>query len=160
MCGILGCVNFKFVPRSLDSISHRGPDGSGVKNFNINGHDVTLAHRRLSIVDVSENGAQPMASGDGNSFITFNGEIYNHDTLKPKMKFTQFKGHSDTETLVNYFNEHTISDLKDLNGIFGFAILDQAKKRLYVARDRFGVKPIYYYFKNNQLVFSSEVRPF
>ena len=160
MCGILGCINFKFVPGSLDSISHRGPDGSGVKNFKINSHDVTLAHRRLSIVDVSENGAQPMASGDGNSFITFNGEIYNHDTLKPKMKFTQFKGHSDTETLVNYFNEHTISDLKDLNGIFGFAILDQAKKRLYVARDRFGVKPIYYYFKNNQLVFSSEVRPF
>jgi len=160
MCGILGCINFKFVPGSLDSISHRGPDGSGVKNFNINNHDVTLAHRRLSIVDISENGAQPMASGDGNSFITFNGEIYNHDTLKPNMKFTQFKGHSDTETLVNYFNEHNISDLKNLNGIFGFAILDQAKKRLYIARDRFGVKPIYYYFKNNQLVFSSEVRPF
>jgi asparagine synthase (glutamine-hydrolysing) len=160
MCGILGCINFKFVPASLDSISHRGPDGSGVKNFNINSHDVTLAHRRLSIVDVSENGAQPMPSGDGNSFITFNGEIYNHQTLKPKMKFTQFKGHSDTETLVNYFNEHDVSELKNLNGIFGFALLDQAKKRLYIARDRFGVKPIYYYFKNNQLVFSSEVRPF
>ena len=161
MCGILGCINFKYKPESLDSISHRGPDGSGIKNFNINGHDVTLAHRRLSIVDVSENGAQPMPSGDGNSFITFNGEVYNHADLKPKMKFTNFKGHSDTETIVNYFNEVTVGcSLKNLNGIFGFAILDQKNKKLYLTRDRFGVKPVYYYFKNNQLVFSSEVRPF
>ncbi|MBL7742106.1 MAG: asparagine synthase (glutamine-hydrolyzing) [Chitinophagaceae bacterium] len=161
MCGILGCINFKYNPESLDSISHRGPDGSGIKNFTINGHEVTLAHRRLSIVDVSENGAQPMASGDGNSFITFNGEIYNHDTLKPKMAFKGFKGHSDTETLVNYFNEKDISGhLKDLNGIFGFALLDQKNKCLHIARDRFGVKPIYYYFKDNQLVFSSEISPF
>lgn len=161
MCGILGCVNFKFKPESLDSIDHRGPDGSGSKNFTINGHDVTLAHRRLSIVDVSENGAQPMASGDGNSFITFNGEIYNHADLKPKMKFNNFKGHSDTETLINFFNEVNIGcSLKYLNGIFGFAILDQKNQKLYLTRDRFGVKPVYYYFKNNQLVFSSEVRPF
>lgn len=161
MCGIFGCINFKYDPVSLDSIRHRGPDGSGVKNVTINGHNVTLAHRRLSIVDVSENGAQPMASGDGNSIITFNGEIYNHADLKPKMKFTNFKGHSDTETILNYFNEKNISThLKDLNGIFGFAILDQKNQKLYVARDRFGVKPIYYYFKNNQLVFSSEIRPF
>lgn len=161
MCGILGCINFKYAPASLESIHHRGPDGSGVKSFPVNGHDVTLAHRRLSIVDVSENGAQPMSSGDGNSFITFNGEIYNHDTLKPTMKFTAFRGHSDTETLVNYFNEQDIvRNLKNLNGIFGFAILDQKNKRLYIARDRFGVKPIYYYFKDNKLVFSSELRPF
>lgn len=161
MCGILGCINFKYKPESLDSISHRGPDGSGVKEFNINGHNVTLAHRRLSIVDVSENGAQPMASGDGNSFITFNGEIYNHAELKPKMKFTDFKGHSDTETIVNFFNEGNVGcSLKHLNGIFGFAILDQKNQKLYLTRDRFGVKPVYYYFKNNHLVFSSELRPF
>src|SRR5215471_5237347 len=149
MCGILGCINFRFSNESLDSISHRGPDGSGVKQFNINGHNVTLAHRRLSIVDVSENGAQPMASGDGNSFITFNGEIYNHADLKPKMKFTGFKGHSDTETIVNYFNEVNVPcSLKHLNGIFGFAILNQKNKKLYLTRDRFGVKPVYYYFKD------------
>jgi asparagine synthase (glutamine-hydrolysing) len=161
MCGILGCINFKYKPESLDSISHRGPDGSGVKHFAINGHDVTLAHRRLSIVDLSETGAQPMSSGDGNSFITFNGEIYNHADLKPKMKFTDFKGHSDTETIVNFFNEGNVGcNLKHLNGIFGFAILDQKNQKLYLTRDRFGVKPVYYYFKNNQLVFSSEIRPF
>jgi asparagine synthase (glutamine-hydrolysing) len=161
MCGILGSINFKFVPKSLDSISHRGPDGFGVKDFTINGHNITLAHRRLSIVDLSETGAQPMPSGDGNSFITFNGEIYNHDTLKPKMKFNNYRGHSDTETIVNYYNEVNVANnLKDLNGIFGFAILDQKNKKLYLTRDRYGVKPVYYYFKDNQLVFSSEIRPF
>ncbi|MBC7949825.1 MAG: asparagine synthase (glutamine-hydrolyzing) [Chitinophagaceae bacterium] len=161
MCGILGCINFNYKPGSLDSISHRGPDGSGVKKFAVGKHEVTLAHRRLSIIDVSENGAQPMPSGDGNSFITFNGEIYNHATLKPKMKFTAFRGHSDTETLVNFFNEQSIGgNLKELNGIFGFAILDIKNKKLFLTRDRFGVKPVYYYFKDNQLVFSSEIRPF
>lgn len=161
MCGILGTINFKFTTASLDSISHRGPDGYGKKEFDINGHQVTLAHRRLSIVDVSENGAQPMASGDGNSFITFNGEIYNHADLKPKMSYNSFRGHSDTETLVNFFNEHDPgTHLNLLNGIFGFALLDQKNRILYLTRDRFGVKPVYYYFKNNQLVFSSEIRPF
>src|SRR5258706_9113316 len=77
------------------------------------------------------------------------------------MKFTRFKGHSDTETLVNYFNEVNVAgNLKGLNGISGFAILDQQNKKLYLTRDRFGVKPVYYYFRNNQLVFSSEIRPF
>lgn len=161
MCGILGCINFNFKPESLKSISHRGPDGDGVKAFQINGHSVTLAHRRLSIVDVSENGSQPMFSGNGNSCIVFNGEIYNHDVLKAEIDHSRFKGHSDTETLVNYFNENdALKNLGKLNGIYGFAILDQAAQKLYLTRDRFGVKPVYYYFENNQLIFSSELRPF
>jgi asparagine synthase (glutamine-hydrolysing) len=161
MCGILGCINLKYDPKSLDSISHRGPDGHDAKHFTIKGHQVTLAHRRLSIVDVSENGKQPMSSTDGNSSITFNGEIYNHESLKPFIKEKNFRGHSDTETILNYFNENdVVSNLKKLNGIFGFAILDQANNKLYLTRDRFGVKPVYYYFENNQLVFSSEIRPF
>jgi asparagine synthase (glutamine-hydrolysing) len=161
MCGILGTVNFKYDTKSLDSISHRGPDGYGAKHFTINGNEVTMAHRRLSIVDVSESGAQPMFSGDGVSCIVFNGEIYNHETLKPSIKEKNFRGHSDTETIINYFNEQDINKiLKNLNGIFGFAILDQKANKLSVARDRFGVKPLYYYFENNQLIFSSEIRPF
>lgn len=161
MCGILGCINFKYDPKSLDSISHRGPDGHDAKHFTIKGHQITLAHRRLSIVDVSENGKQPMLSGDGNSCITFNGEIYNHETLKPYIKEKNFRGHSDTETILNYFNENSIvENLKSLNGIFGFAILDQKNNKLYLTRDRFGVKPVYYYFEGNQLVFSSEIHPF
>jgi asparagine synthase (glutamine-hydrolysing) len=161
MCGILGCVNFNFQPESLRSISHRGPDGDGVQAFEINGHNVTLAHRRLSIVDVSENGSQPMYSGNKNACITFNGEIYNHEVLKAEIDHSHFRGHSDTETLVNYFNEHDVlKNLDKLNGIYGFAIFDQAAQKLYLTRDRFGVKPVYYYFENNQLVFSSEIRPF
>lgn len=161
MCGILGVINFGFKTSSLDSISHRGPDGFGVKEFNAGTHKLTLAHRRLSIVDISENGAQPMYSTDGNSCIIFNGEVYNHQVLKDEIDHSAFRGHSDTETLVNYFNEHDpASNLKKLNGIFGFAIYDQKKNKLILTRDRFGVKPVYYYFENNQLIFSSEIRPF
>ena len=161
MCGILGCINFKYVPESLSSISHRGPDGHDSKHFTVNGHQLTLAHRRLSIVDVSDNGKQPMQTADGISCIVFNGEIYNHETLKPFIKEKNFRGHSDTETILNYFNENDIvKNLENLNGIFGFAILDQKNNKLYLTRDRFGVKPVYYYFENNQLIFSSEIRPF
>lgn len=161
MCGILGTINFEFKPESLKSISHRGPDGDGVQTFQTNGHTVTLAHRRLSIVDVSANGAQPMFSGNKQSCITFNGEIYNHDVLKNEIDHSHFKGHSDTETLVNYFNENNVlQNLDKLNGIFGFAIYDQENKKLYLTRDRFGVKPVYYYFEDNQVIFSSEIRPF
>jgi asparagine synthase (glutamine-hydrolysing) len=102
-----------------------------------------------------------MLTPDGKSCITFNGEIYNHETLKPSIKETRFRGHSDTETILNYFNENDIvKNLQKLNGIFGFAILDQQSNKLYLTRDRFGVKPVYYYFENNQVVFSSEIRPF
>jgi asparagine synthase (glutamine-hydrolysing) len=161
MCGILGCINFKYDPKSLDSIGHRGPDGHDAKHFTVNDHQLTLAHRRLSIVDVSDNGKQPMLSGDGVSCIVFNGEIYNHHSLKPYINETNFRGHSDTETILNYFNENDIiKNLKNLNGIFGFAILDQKNNKLYLTRDRFGVKPVYYYFENSQLVFSSEIHPF
>lgn len=161
MCGILGCINFNYKPESLDSIRHRGPDGEGVNHFNVGKHRVSLAHRRLSIVDVSENGRQPMYSADQNSCIVFNGEIYNHETLKPQIKATDFKGHSDTETIVNFFNEQDpIKSLRLLNGIYAFALLNQSTNKLYLTRDRFGVKPVYYYFKDNQLIFSSEIRPF
>lgn len=161
MCGILGCINLEYEPESLNAISHRGPDGEGARQFEIKGHAVTLAHRRLSIVDVSENGKQPMFSAGDASCIVFNGEIYNHESLKPAIQAKQFRGHSDTETIINYFNEHDIvKNLKNLNGIFGFAILDTVRNRLFLARDRFGVKPLYYYFEKNQLIFSSELRPF
>ncbi len=161
MCGILGCANFKYEPASLTCISHRGPDGDGMKEFKAGVHQLNLAHRRLSIVDTSENGSQPMFSADGNSCIVFNGEIYNHEDLKKSLDHVSFKGHSDTETLVNYFNENSVADnLSRLNGIFGFALYKIKEGKLYLTRDRFGVKPVYYYFENNQLIFSSELRPF
>lgn len=159
MCGILGCINFPFNPASLDAIRHRGPDGEGMYAANVGAHKVTLAHRRLSIVDVSENGRQPMQAADMPVHITFNGEIYNHQELKDELTDIAFRGHSDTETLVNYYaRRNPLTDLHRLNGIFGFALLDETRQQLYLVRDRFGVKPVYYYLNNNQLVFSSELR--
>ncbi len=159
MCGILGCINFKFSPESLKAISHRGPDGDGIYETTVGSHQVTLAHRRLSIVDVSDNGRQPMQASELPVFITFNGEIYNHQDLKTELSDVTFRGHSDTETLVNFFARHNpIAHLHRLNGIFGFALLDEAQQKLYLIRDRFGVKPVYYHLRNNQLAFSSELR--
>ncbi|TKK70340.1 asparagine synthase (glutamine-hydrolyzing) [Ilyomonas limi] len=160
MCGILGAVNATINATVLDQIKHRGPDASGAKSFEINQNSVHLLHRRLSIVDVSEAGSQPMFADDRKACITFNGEIYNHLDLKEKLPNITFNGHSDTETIVNYFRTFGIyNTLKDLNGIFAFAYLDVENEFLYLARDRFGVKPLYYYFHNNQLLFSSEIRP-
>lgn len=160
MCGILGSININNTQEYLDTIKHRGPDGSGIESFKIGSNSVTLLHRRLSIVDLSEAGKQPMFSFDNNTCITFNGEIYNHTELKEQLTGIPFNGHSDTETIVNYFGTLGIRNtLKQLNGIFAFAYLDIKNKLLYLARDRFGVKPLYYYFHKNQLLFSSEIRP-
>ena len=160
MCGILGSVNFDNTSDHLNLIQHRGPDASGMESFEIGEHKVCLLHRRLSIVDLTEAGSQPMPSSDGIGYIIFNGEIYNHEELKEEIAEASFRGHSDTETIVNYFREKSIEkELFNLNGIFAFAYLDVKKKQLYLARDRFGVKPLYYYFDGSQIIFSSEIRP-
>lgn len=160
MCGILGSINGGQFSQYLDCITHRGPDASGDKCFKIGDNDIHLLHRRLSIVDLSDAGNQPMLSHENKNCIVFNGEIYNHLELKQKLKDISFLGHSDTETIVNYFEKYEITKcLKDLNGIFAFAYLDCERQLLYLARDRFGVKPLYYFFQNNQLLFASEIRP-
>lgn len=160
MCGILGGININKIEDYLDYIKHRGPDAFGMKAFRTGNNKINLLHRRLSILDLSESGKQPMFSHNSKACIIFNGEIYNHLDLKGKLRDTDFNGHSDTETIVNYFHEFGISkSLKDLNGIFAFAYFDSEKELLYLARDRFGVKPLYYWFKNNELLFASEIRP-
>ena len=160
MCGILGSINISENSDLLKCIQHRGPDASGRMDFEINIHTVQLLHARLSVVDLSEAGGQPMLSGDSRGCIVFNGEIYNHEELKREFSGIEFRGHSDTETIINYFREKSIlENLENLNGIFAFAYLDIDKKLLYLARDRFGVKPLYYYYKGNELMFSSEIRP-
>ncbi|MDT7828079.1 asparagine synthase (glutamine-hydrolyzing) [Pricia sp. S334] len=160
MCGILGSVNFDNTSEYLNLIQHRGPDASGIQSFDIGEHSVSLLHRRLSIVDLSEAGSQPMSACDNNASIIFNGEIYNHLELKKKLPHISFRGHSDTETIVNYLRHFSIVEsLSCLNGIFALAYLDVQKKKLFLARDRFGVKPLYYYFDGNRLMFSSEIRP-
>jgi asparagine synthase (glutamine-hydrolysing) len=160
MCGILGSVNFDNTSEYLNLIQHRGPDSSGVKSLTIGDNRVDLLHRRLSIVDLSEAGHQPMTTHDNQGYIVFNGEIYNHLELKKELTHLKFKGHSDTETIVNYFITKSLHDnLSDLNGIFAFAYLDMEKMQISLARDRFGIKPLYYYFDGERMMFSSEIRP-
>ena len=161
MCGITGIVDFKnavdenLLRRMNEKLAHRGPDDSGVfihKN-------VGLAHHRLSILDLSENGHQPMISVSGDYVIVFNGEIYNHKEIRNQLanKYT-FKSHSDTETLLYGFIEYGEALFSKLNGMFAITIFDKGKGELYIVRDQMGVKPLYYYKKDDIVLFASEIK--
>lgn len=160
MCGILGSVNIPFSEDTLNLIAHRGPDDFGIEKLDVSGHKVQFAHRRLSIVDLSPAGHQPMVSPCGNYVLIFNGEIYNHEELRHRLpNNVEFKGHSDSETLMYYLIHFGQQGIADFNGIFAFAFMDKAKKKMILARDPFGVKPLYYAQTERGLVFSSEIRP-
>lgn len=159
MCGILGSVNLEFEDSVLDLIRRRGPDDSGLERLSLNGNSVILGHRRLSIVDLSPAGHQPMFTMNRLFIIVFNGEIYNHLDLRRKLTDVHFSGHSDTETILYYIAKYGPNAVCDFNGIFSFAFLDVEKKELLLCRGPFGVKPLYYWQKSNELVFSSEIRP-
>ena len=137
------------------AIAHRGPDDEG---FFIDSN-IAIGHRRLSILDLSENGHQPMISYDGRYIISFNGEIYNHNILRCELieKYI-FKSTSDTETLLYGFIEYGVDLFNKLNGIFALAIYDKETKELILARDQFGVKPLYYYKDKDNFLFSSEIK--
>ena len=163
MCGVIGLISnspFAHVPRpALDALRHRGPDGSGSEVLRAGTAHAWLGHTRLSILDLSPAGHQPMRSQDGRWWVTFNGEIYNHLELRKELHVV-WRGHSDTETLVECLSawglEHT---LPRLNGMFAFGALDVMAGRLYLARDPFGVKPLYYSLANDGgLAFSSEIK--
>jgi asparagine synthase (glutamine-hydrolysing) len=158
MCGITGFVSDisdkEDVVRSItDLLHHRGPDDSG---YFVDG-DIALGHRRLSIIDLS-GGKQPME--DEKYVIVFNGEIYNYATLKKALvsKGYSFKTSSDTEVLLKMFAEYGEKSLELLNGMFVFAIWDKVEKKLFIARDRLGIKPLYYANVNGSFVFASEVK--
>lgn len=159
MCGILGTVNLEFGKKSLDLIASRGPDDSGIYTQAIGVHDVMLGHRRLSIVDLSSAGHQPMNDHSGQYSLCYNGEVYNHVNLKKNLTDVQFRGHSDTETILNHLIQQGINGVGALNGIFAFAFLDSKKKKLYLVRDPFGIKPLYYRVSDNSLIFCSEIKP-
>jgi asparagine synthase (glutamine-hydrolysing) len=160
MCGILGSVNIIIDSGTLNTLSHRGPDDFGIESYLVATNSVQLAHRRLSIIDLSSAGHQPMNTFCNDYSIIFNGEIYNHLELRAKLPSNiPFKGHSDTETLLYYLKEKGIEGVKDANGIFSFAFLDKRSKRLFLARDPFGVKPLYYLKEVDKLIFASEIRP-
>lgn len=161
MCGIAGIFNFTQnpIPDTLllkmgKTIRHRGPDDNGIWNTGTIG----FAHQRLSIIDTSESGHQPMHSADGQYTIVFNGEIYNHEEFRSELKHKGFIFHSssDTEVLLYLYIAYGESMLHRLNGMFAFAIWDNTKKELFVCRDRMGVKPFYYSRNANGYYFASE----
>ena len=161
MCGIVGLVTKKEKENTIklmnDRIKHRGPDGEGYFIDN----DVALGHRRLSIIDLST-GNQPMFNEDESVVTVFNGEIYNYQELKEELKKLghDFKTKSDTEVLVHGFEEWYTDLPKHLRGMFAFAIYDKNKKEVFLARDNFGIKPLYYAKMNDTFMFASEIKSF
>lgn len=178
MCGIVGFVGEKLglTPKKLvrmrDALAHRGPDDFGLKAWTPEGEDcapdaiaaVGLAHRRLSIIDLSPAGRQPMSNEDGSLWILFNGEFYNFQDYRSELE-TQghvFHSHTDTETVLHLYEAYGIEEtLRRMNGLFAFAIWDRRRRQLVLARDRVGKKPLFYMHQEGQgLVFASEVKAF
>ncbi|MBV8270938.1 MAG: asparagine synthase (glutamine-hydrolyzing) [Cupriavidus sp.] len=160
MCGIWISVGLEPHEKYLDVIAHRGPDGHGLKTFEIGGQLVTFGHRRLAIIDTSSAGLQPMAFADERYWLVFNGEIYNYRELKAELeaKGVVFHTHSDSEVLVAAYAEWGEACLDRFMGMFAFAILDRAAHTLFLARDRFGIKPLYFASTGAGLAFASEIK--
>ena len=163
MCGIAGIFNLNGAPVSVsllkkmtDIIFHRGPDGEGfwVDSF------IGFGHRRLAIIDLSRLGHQPMQTEDGNYIITYNGEVYNFQNIKIELesKGYQFKSKTDSEVVLKAYSEWGKDCILKFNGMFAFAIWNRKKQELFIARDRYGIKPLYYYFKNGVFIFGSEIK--
>ncbi|WP_317899153.1 asparagine synthase (glutamine-hydrolyzing) [Aurantibacillus circumpalustris] len=172
MCGINGFISEKFseseslqiVQKMNKTLAHRGPDNDGVWQSD----KICFGHRRLSIIDLSEEGNQPFFSSDKRYVIVYNGELYNYKELKLDLQRTTqgsketpyfFKTNSDTEVILAAFIRWGKKCLDYFNGMYAFAIYDTAEKKLIVARDRVGVKPLYYYYGDEGFMFSSEIRP-
>src|SRR5579862_4462391 len=163
MCGICGIFNFEtHVPanssslkRAMDALAHRGPDDEG---FYVDG-ELGLGNRRLSIIDLP-GGRQPIANEDRTVWITFNGEIYNFRELRPELESRgqRFQTSTDTETILHLYEEHDLNCPDQMRGMFAFALWDSRKRRLLLARDRLGVKPLYYRLEPGRIVFASELR--
>lgn len=163
MCGIVGFTNNidnsdKVLGKMMDRIKHRGPDAEG-KYID---EGIALGHRRLSIIDVSSSGDQPIFNEDGSLVIIFNGEIYNYQGIREKLIAAGhiFKTNTDTEVLIHGYEEYGEKLLNMLRGMFSFVIWDKNKKELFGARDFFGIKPMYYANMNGTLMFGSEIKSF
>src|SRR5258708_6436075 len=159
MCGIAGIlpsIDKKFFKEALNTIAHRGPDGYGI--WESEDKNVMLGHRRLAILDLSENGKQPMQFL--RYTITFNGEIYNFIEIKKELvsRGYQFYTESDTEVIIAAYDAWGYECLNRFNGMWAFAIWDSETKKLFLARDRYGKKPLFYSFSNARFVFASEMK--
>lgn len=162
MCGICGIVNLNGEPvvedalwRAVHRLDHRGPDDCGIKTLG----PVGLGHTRLSIIDLSEAGHQPMTNEDGTIWITYNGELYNYPELRDELAARHtFRSQSDTEVIIHAYEEWGEACVERFNGIFAFAVYDTVRSRLFAARDHIGVKPFYYTTAGGRFVFASEVK--
>ena len=162
MCGILlhkrKDLNQNEFIKNLEKLNHRGPDGSNFFRFN----NVYIGHTRLSIIDLSSNGSQPMISNCKNFILSFNGEIYNHNEIRSRLidkKYT-FKSQTDSEVILSGFVEYGYKIFEMLDGIFSIIIYDIKEDKIVIARDPFGIKPLYYSNENDQILISSEIKVF
>lgn len=164
MCGLVGFITSRgsiernVLIRLRDTLIHRGPDSGGVwinKEENIG-----LAHRRLSIIDLSHNANQPMSNEDGTILLVFNGEIYNFGTLRQDLinQGHSFRSCCDAEVLIHLYEEYGYGCLNKLKGMFAFALYDTKKKKMFIARDKAGEKPLYYYISNSTFICASELK--
>src|SRR5581483_2944420 len=163
MCGIAGVLELDGAPVSrvrlqamADSLAHRGPDGEGL----FTDGDLGFAHRRLAIIDLSPGGRQPMQTDDGRYVITYNGELYNYRELAAELQSLgrRFRSRSDTEVVLAAVAEWGVGALDRFNGMFAFAVWDRDRRELLLARDRYGVKPLYWARVGDTFVFGSEVK--
>lgn len=158
MCGIAGFTwdDKNLIKRMLQNLTHRGPDAEGFYLDN----NISLGHRRLSIIDLSENGKQPLCNENKDVWVTFNGEIYNYKTLRVilESKGHKFSSDTDTEVLVHAYEEFGIDFISHLRGEYAFALYDSIKKKVLIVRDRMGVKPLYYTLTKKGIMFSSELQ--
>ena len=169
MCGIVGVLVFKnsnfeitepYLIKMRDTMIHRGPDSAGL--WISEDRKVGLAHRRLSIIDLSPKANQPMCNEDGSVWIVFNGEIYNYAKIRKELEeignHIWKTDHSDTEVILHAFEEWGIECVHKFRGMFAFAIWDGRKKELWLVRDRIGIKPLYYTIQNGRIIFASEIK--
>jgi asparagine synthase (glutamine-hydrolysing) len=166
MCGICGYIGLNYLERDYllnmaNSMKHRGPDFLGIEQFNLHEYNIGLAHARLSIIDLSESGRQPMWSANHKHVITYNGEVYNFLELRKELEQFGYKfiSNSDTEVILAGYDKWGRDCVKHFCGMFAFVIVDFKNHEAFAARDRFGKKPFYYYKKGKEFVFASELKP-
>lgn len=169
MCGIVGVLRFNDDAPPIDparfaamrdSMSHRGPDGQGI--WLSDNHRIAMGHRRLAIVDLSPAAAQPMSNADGSLRLVFNGEIYNHAQLREELRrlgvTAWHTDHADTEVILHAYEQWGMACVHRFRGMFAFGLWDARLQKLWLVRDRIGVKPLYYTLQQNRLIFASEIK--
>ena len=163
MCGICGKIDFyhskvdsEIIDKMTDSLTYRGPDDKGVFT---SGH-VALGHRRLSIIELSSSGNQPMSNEDESIWLVFNGEIYDFQEHRKNLKEKghTLKSRTDTEVLIHLYEDQGVDCINNINGMFAFAIWDKRYDRIFLGRDRLGIKPLHYFWDGRTLIFASEIK--